>query len=129
MNFFKRHFEMIYWWWSLIAFISSVACMVYLIFVDMMIGFDWMPFNWLMGLTLLSTVALLFGTVYSLSENKNVALLILANSAYLPIAFIVLTVNGYGPTPFLWLFFFINLVEVAMACLRFFQLKSLKVTP
>lgn len=127
MGFLKRHFEMIYWWSTLATFIGSVACMGFLLLADMMIGFDSIPFNWLMGLTLAATLCLLLGVAFALSQNRYVALMIAISSAYLPVTFIVLAMNGYGPPISFWFLFFTNIMEVTMASIRFVQLGSSEV--
>ena len=129
MDFLTKHFDGTYWCWTFATFIGSALAFGYLLLVSLLVGFDDASFNWLIGLTLLSTIALLIGAIFSLLERKWVALLILLGSSYLPIAFIVLAFHGIAPPLPWWIVFAINLGEIFLTSLRIIQLSSSEVTP
>jgi hypothetical protein len=92
---------MTYWCWTIATFIGSLTSFAFLLLASMMIGFDSISFNWLIGLSFLTSITLLFGAVSSLSKRRSVVLLILISSSYLPLAYIVLALRGFGP-PLPW---------------------------
>jgi hypothetical protein len=129
MDFLRKHFDGIYWCWTLATFISSAVAFGYLLLVSLLVGFDHPSFNWLIGLSLLSTIALLIGAIFSLLDRKWVGLLILLGSSYPPIAFIVLALHGFAPSLTWWIVFAINLIEIFLTSLRIIQLSPPEVTP
>ena len=120
---------MFYWCWTMATLVGSLAAFAFLLFASMMIGFDSAPFNCLIGLSLLTTLMLLFGAIFSLSKRRYIALLILIGSSYLPVTFVVLALRGFGPSLAWWILFTVNLAEMFMSSVRFVQGTSSEVIP
>ena len=129
MNFLGRNFEMTYWWWTMATLIGSGAWFAALFIVSAGTGFDSVPFDWLIGLSFLTSLGLLIGAIFFSPRKKPVQILILISSFYLPIAFVVLAVRGFGPPPAWWLLFAVNLVEAVLASIRLIEPVSSEVVP
>jgi hypothetical protein len=129
MNLLKNNFDSAYWCWTLATFLGSLVAFAFLLLASMMIGFDSQPFNWLIGLSFVTTLGLLLGAIFSLSKSRSIALMILISSSYLPVAFVVLAFRGFGPPLAWWLLFPVNFIQIFMALIRFSRLRSIEVTP
>jgi hypothetical protein len=129
MNLLKNNSDITYWCWTLATFLGSLVVFAYLLLASMMIGFDSRPFNWLIGLSFVTTLGLLLGAIFSLSKSRSIALTISISSSYLPVAFIVLAFHGFWPPFAWWLLLPVNFMQIFMALIRFSRLSSIEVTP
>jgi hypothetical protein len=121
----NNQFETVYWWTTLLTFLGACVTLLYLCFIDMMIGFDSEPYDWLMALTLLATVGLFTGSLNSLSTRLDWPKLNLACSLYFVSAFAVITVEGFGPPLGWWIVAALASAEVVMSSLRLRQIHQL----
>jgi hypothetical protein len=114
---------MVFFWWTIVTFLVSVVGFSYRCLVSFGIGFESPGFDLLWGLSLVSTVGLLIGAIFSLSDRMSIPLLVLLSSLFLPLAFFVLTLKGVKPAPETWVAVPISLFEILLSSFRIKQLR------
>jgi hypothetical protein len=116
--------EMGFFWWTIVTFLVSVVGFSYLCLVSYGVGFESAGFVLLWALSLVSTIGLLIGAIFSLSRRVSIPLLVLLSSLFLPLAFLVLTLNGVRAAPETWVAVPISLFEILLSSFRIKQLRN-----
>lgn len=99
---------------SLLTTFGSIAAagMEFIAFLGT--GWDSVPFDCLLGITILSTLGLITGTVGLLTRRVWPTVVLIASSIYMPVALVLLTMGGYAPPGAWWLLLPVSLVEITV---------------
>jgi hypothetical protein len=79
------------------------------------VGWDEPSFDFLLLITILSTLGLLTGTAALLSHYPWVKPVLLCSCVYMPAALVVLTARGFTPPLVWWLLLPLSLIEIFLA--------------
>ena len=114
-----RVLEVIFFWCTVLTAFGSVAAtaMEWLVFLG--IGWDYISFNCLLGLTILSTFGLAIGAVGLRLRRRWANAVLLASCIYIPVAFVALTIRDFTPPAGWWPLLPLSLIEILLACLGF----------
>jgi hypothetical protein len=116
--------EMVFFWWTIVTFLVSVVGFSYLCLISFGVGFESAGFDRLWVLSLVRTVGLLIGAIFSLSRRASIPLLVLLSSLLLPLGFLVLTRREVRPAPETWVAVPISLFEILLSSFRIKHLRN-----
>jgi hypothetical protein len=99
--------------------LTVIACggsTLWLLLIFFGVGWDSVKFNLLLAVSVLSTIGLFVGLIGLINNGRWANWLLISSSLYIPIAFLFLTLQGFGPPrAFWWILLPLALIEIGMA--------------
>jgi len=103
----------------------AAALMEFLVFLG--VGWDSLSFDCLLVITVLSIAGLLTGVAILSDRPKTARIVLILSSAYLPLAFLILTFRGFAPPLGWWLLLPLSVAEISLSFLDLLVFSTLGV--
>lgn len=110
-------------WCTVLTALGSVAALLMEFLVLLGVGWDYALFDFLLVVTISSTFGLAVGAYYLFIGDPRANIAVVLSCLYIPIAFIVLTVDGFTPAAGWWPLLPLSLIEIV------FGLSGLRTKP
>jgi hypothetical protein len=99
-----------------LTLIGSGASTLMLSLIFLGVGWDSALFNLLLAVSVLSTIGLFAGFVGLINDGRWANWVLISSSLYIPIGFVVLKIEGFGPPrTFWWILLPLALAEIGIA--------------